>query len=199
MTLSDVLRFTTQVPLRERAQKCVKPSSSKVPGGFCSSVFPRAEPPQGRSNGTSRVLSGWIVNPYFSNRLGSTAITLQKERKDRQLGAMSHPIGRRSGARLLGVDTWNNSLGPEGYSKSGCLKLLMAVVRSAGSLSSRVESCCRKSLMAVDQNLRTLPVLSLRDLDPQVVDDLLTRTDLFDWKPFNRSARSNRLGRLNGE
>ena len=29
----------------------------------------------GRSNGTSRVLSGWIVKPYFANRLGRTAST----------------------------------------------------------------------------------------------------------------------------
>jgi len=32
----------------------------------------RGGPRRGRSNGTSRVFSGWIVRPHFANRLGRT-------------------------------------------------------------------------------------------------------------------------------
>jgi len=76
--LCDVLRFTTQFPRNDRDQKCVNPNRSMSrggprPGGVCRSELSVAGSRLGRSNGTKRVFSGWIVKPYFSSRLGGTA------------------------------------------------------------------------------------------------------------------------------
>ncbi len=54
--------------------------SQVVPGGAAHAAEVRPvtrslRTVDGRSNGTSRVFSGWIVKPYFSNRLGSTSST----------------------------------------------------------------------------------------------------------------------------
>jgi len=66
----EVFRFTAQFPFRDLHQLWVKPRKSKEPG-------PPLEPPNlfGFRNSTSLVLSGWIFNPYFSNRFGSTSST----------------------------------------------------------------------------------------------------------------------------
>jgi hypothetical protein len=77
--LRIVRTWTVYFPLRLRAQMCVKPRKSKVPGFFpCRFALPSAF----RPNSSSRVFSGCNVRPYLANRFGKTFITFSASSLD---------------------------------------------------------------------------------------------------------------------
>ncbi len=107
----DVVRFTTLFPLWERAQKCVKPGMSKVPGGVRASTLASCGAPLGRSNGTSRVFAaGCPGRPAPSPRRRAPPGFCVKGFEMAAIFASS-PRSRTGG--------WGPSSDPGGHSASG--------------------------------------------------------------------------------